>query len=327
MKTTDKEKISAWAKNQPHAREIFVSQTHHPKQAYVDAFARELSRLAPCIKIRPFDKKVSLPGIFMTDNILLSALPLEKELPPFLEALSCLDGSRPPLTREIQNMLDSLDHQRLLTLFIAMQCPHCPDMVRTLMSLAARSKKIFLHIIDGSLFSETARKYHVLSAPCLILDQGFRWTGHAEPEEILAMMHRPDPSQLGSQTLKHILEQGDAQWISRQMIQAGNLFDGFIALLLDSTWSVRLGAMVVVETLAEEAPDLAAQLGPILIQAFSDKDISVQGDILYALGEVGTSKTKTWIKKILPGLVHPDLLEAARDALAAIDENLPDHPV
>jgi glutaredoxin len=327
MKTTDKEKFSAWAKNQPHAQEIFLSQTHHPEQAQFDSFVREFSRLAPCIHIRPSDKKASLPGLFMTDNILLSALPLEKELPPFLEALSCLAGSWPVLTQAIQTMLDNLDHHSRLTLFIAMQCPHCPDMVRTLIPLAARSKKIFLHIIDGSLFPETAREHQVMSAPCLILDQDFRWTGHADIEEIVAMMHRPDPSQLGSETLKNILEQGDAQWISRQMIQAGTLFDGFIALLQDNTWSVRLGAMVVVETLAEEAPDLAAQLAPILIQAFADKDIPVQGDILYALGEVGTSETKTWIKRILPGLVHPDLLEAARDALAAIDENLPDHPV
>ncbi|MFN2358731.1 MAG: thioredoxin family protein [Desulfotignum sp.] len=326
MKTTDKEKISAWAKNQPHGQTIFVSHTHHREQEHFNAFARELSRLAPCITVQPSDKKASLPGIFVTDNILLSALPLEKELPPFLEALSCLAGSWPVLAQETQTMLDHLDHQSRLTLFIAMQCPHCPDMVRTLVPLAARSKKIFLHIIDGSLFPETAREHHVMSAPCLILDQDFRWTGHADPEEIVAMMLRPDPSQLGSKTLKHILEQGDAQWISRHMIEAGTLFDGFIALLLDSTWSVRLGAMVVVEILANEAPDLAAQLAPVLIHAFADKEIPVQGDMLYALGEVGTSETKIWIQKILPGLVHPDLVEAARDALAAIDEKLSDHP-
>jgi hypothetical protein len=76
--------------------------------------------------------------------------------------------------------------------------------------------------------------------------------------------------------------------------------------------------MVVVETLADKAPDLAAQLCPILIQAFRDQDISIQGDILYALGEIGTAETKAWIQKILPGLAHADLTDAAQDALAAI---------
>jgi hypothetical protein len=327
MKKTDREIIRAWAEKQSHVHTLFLSDTRHPEQSVFNTFASDLARAAPCIRIQSSDRETLLPTIFVADNIGFSALPMEKELAPFLEALSCPAGSLPPLAENLERLVKQIPHPCRLTLFIALQCPHCPDMVRTLIPLAARSKKIFLEIIDGSLFPETAREHHVMSAPCLILNQDVRWTGHAGPEEIVAMMLRPDPSQLGSETLKHILEQGDAQWISRQMIQAGELFDGFIALLLDSTWSVRLGAMVVVETLAEEAPDLAAKLDPVLIQAFADKDIPVQGDILYALGEVGTSETKTWIKKILPGLVHPDLVEAARDALAAIDENLSDHPV
>jgi thiol-disulfide isomerase/thioredoxin len=320
MKTEDKEKICAWAQKQTHTQKIFLSRTGHPEQAGFDAFTRELARLAPCLKIQPSEQKTHLPAICIADNIHFSALPLEKELAPFLEALTCLAGPLPPLADHIQGKLHLLDHPCRLMLFIALQCPHCPDMVRTLIPLAAHAKKVFLHIIDGSLFPEEARKYEVLSAPCLILNQDFRWTGQTSLKEILDMAIRPDPSQLGPDTLKNILEQGDASWISQQMIQTGHIFEGFAALLLDSTWSVRLGAMVVVETLAEEAPDLAAKLGPILIQAFADQEVPVQGDILYILGEVGTRDTKAWIQKILPGLVHPDLKDAARDALAAIED-------
>jgi thiol-disulfide isomerase/thioredoxin len=320
MKTEDKEKICAWAQKQTHTQKIFLSRTGHPEQAGFDAFTRELARLAPCLKIQPSEQKTHLPAICIADNIHFSALPLEKELAPFLEALTCLAGPLPPLADHIQGKLHLLDHPCRLMLFIALQCPHCPDMVRTLIPLAAHAKKVFLHIIDGSLFPEAARKYEVLSAPCLILNQDFRWTGQTSLKEILDMAIRPDPSQLGPDTLKNILEQGDASWISQQMIQTGHIFEGFAALLLDSTWSVRLGAMVVVETLAEEAPDLAAKLGPILIQAFADQEVPVQGDILYILGEVGTRDTKAWIQKILPGLVHPDLKDAARDALAAIED-------
>ncbi len=320
MKIEDKEKIRAWAQKQTHTQKIFLSRSSHPEQAGFDDFTRELSRLAPCLKIQPSEQKTHLPAIFIADNILFSALPLEKELAPFLEALSFLADPLPVLEDHKQRMLTLLDHPCRLILFIALQCPHCPDMVRTLIPLAAHEKKIFLHIIDGSLFPESARKHKVLSAPCLILNQDFRWTGQTSQKEILDMIIRPDPSQLGPDTLKNILEQGDARWICQQMIQAGHIFNGFAALLLHNTWSVRLGAMVVVETLAEEAPELAAQLCPLLIQAFADQEVSVQGDILYILGEIGTRETKAWIQKILPGLVHPDLKDAARDALAAIED-------
>ena len=320
MKPSDKQTICTWAQKQTHTVEIVLPRTGHPEQAGFDAFAGELARMAPCIRIRPSDKKSDLPALCIADNILVSALPLEKELAPFLEALSWLDGPLPSLAEDIGSMLDRLGHPCRLTLFIALQCPHCPGMVRTLVPLALHSKNFFLHIIDGTLFPETAQKFSVLSAPCLVLDQDIRWTGQTSQREILDMIIRPDPSELGTETLKHILEKGDAQWICQQMIQAGHIFEGFAALLLHSTWSVRLGAMVVVETLAQKAPDLAAQLCPILIQAFPDQDVAVQGDILYALGEVGTAETKAWIQKILPGLSHPDLTDAARDALAAIED-------
>jgi hypothetical protein len=147
-----------------------------------------------------------------------------------------------------------------------------------------------IQIIDGTLFPETAQRDKVMSAPCLILDNGFRWTGAVAAEEVLSMITQRDVSSLSSQTLKTILEQGDADWISQEMIQAGTIFQGFIQLLRHDTWSVRLGAMVVVESLAEENPELALKLCSPLIQAFDHSDITVQGDILYALGETG----KVW---------------------------------
>ena len=218
--------------------------------------------------------------------------------------------------------LEQLSRPCHLTLFIAVQCPHCPDMVRTLIPLAIHSKNIFLEIIDGSLFPETAREHQVMSVPCLILDQGFRWTGHVDPNEILAQAIEQDPSRLSADTFRQILEQGDADWICHQMIQTDTLFKGFTDLLLHPEWSVRLGAMVVVENLAQEAPHLAARMGPVLIQAFDDQTVSVQGDILYALGEVGNQTTRNWIEKIMPDLTHPDLMDAAKDALEAIEDRV-----
>jgi hypothetical protein len=186
--------------------------------------------------------------------------------------------------------------------------------------MALACSHIDLHIIDGSLFPKTADKNGVLSAPCLILDDDFRWTGSVEPEEIIGMITRRDPSQLSAGTLKNILEQGDASWIVGQMIKKGAIFDAFITLLLHDTWSVRLGAMVVVEELAETDPKLAARLPPILIHEFDGKDVTVQGDILYALGETGDRETREWIQSKLHALTHQDLVDAANDALETLED-------
>ncbi len=322
MKPSDIRKAADWAASQTRSHTLFLSETRHPGQPAFDAFASELTRTAPCVRVTPSDRPCQIPAFFIADNIRFSALPLEKELAPFLEALG-FQAHPSPLPENIQAQLAQLSTPCRLTLFIAVQCPHCPDMVRRLVTLAVHSKHIFLDIIDGTLFPETADAHQVRSVPCLILEPDFRWTGRVDSEEILTQMIERDPSRLSAATFRQILEQGEADWVCRQMIQANTLFKGFTDLLRHPEWSVRLGAMVVVENLAEQAPQLAVHLGPVLMQTFDDvSDISIQGDLLYALGEVGDPETRAWIENRLPGLTHSDLKDAAEDALAAIEDRV-----
>jgi hypothetical protein len=316
---TGEQTILAWAKKQTRPQTLEIFLTDHGEQKGFEAFGRSLSRLVPAIRIKPSDKKNFLPGFLLKANIIYSALALDKELSPFLRGLSCIQTRAPKPSKPVQALLEQITLPCELTLYIALQCPHCPGVVNTILPLAVFSDKIHLKIIDGTLFPEAAQKDKVLSAPCLILDNGFRWTGAVTAEEVLSMAVQQDASRLSSQTLKTILEQGDADWISREMIQAGTVFKEFIPLLIHDTWSVRLGAMVVVETLAQERPDVAVQLCPQLIQEFDHKEIPVQGDILYALGETGSLETKAWLKKKMKDLEDGDLKEAAQDAIEAIE--------
>jgi alkyl hydroperoxide reductase subunit AhpF len=311
--------ILTWEQKQTGKQTIELILTDHGEHKAFESFGRKLTALAPSIRIKPSDRQDPLPGFLLKENITYAALALDRELPPFLKGLSCIRTRAPKPREPVQALLDKISIPCELTLYIAMQCPHCPGVVDTILPLAVFSDKITLRIIDGTLFPETAQRDKVMSAPCLILDNGFRWTGAVTAEEILSMITQRDVSQLSAQTLKTILEQGDADWISREMIRTGTLFKEFVQLLLHDTWSVRLGAMVVVETLGEEHPDLAEKLCPLLIREFDRRDIPVKGDILYALGETGNLETKTWIQEILKDLENEDLKEAAGDAIDAIE--------
>jgi glutaredoxin len=298
---------------------IKLITTDHAENNQFVNFTNQLVNTTSHLKIESKKGGDILPGFLLKENITYSALPLKKELAPFLEALSQINGRPPMLSKSLGQTLDKIDIPVRLKLYIALECPHCPHVVRTLIPLSLNCTHINLHIIDGSLFPQTAQEDRVMSAPCLILDDDFRWTGSVSAQEIVTMITNRDPSQLSARTLKKILEQGDAEWITRQMIQKKKIFDGFIRLLVHKTWSVRLGAMVVIEELAETDPDLAAELCPPLIDLFEGKDIPIQGDILYALGEAGNTKTREWLTKRLPALVHPDLIDAAEEALESLN--------
>jgi hypothetical protein len=314
--------ILAWEDEQRGNHILKLLITNHREQKNFEAFSSRLSALAPSIQIKKSDRKNLLPGFLLKENITYSALGLDRELPPFLGGLASIQDNAKKLLPSIKTLLDQVKIPCSLTLYIAGQCPHCPSMVDAIFPLAVFSDNIILTIIDGTLFPEASKKDKVMSVPCLILDNSFRWTGSAEPEEILAMIIRRDASKLSPQTLRTILERGDADWISREMIRANTLFKGFIQLLLHDIWSVRLGAMVIVETLGQEDPELALTLPPILIPAFDQKEIPVQGDILYALGETGNRETKRWMEKTLKNLENNDLKEAAQDAIEAIESRV-----
>jgi hypothetical protein len=316
MDDRTKGRIEAWT---PLGRPtLSIADTEHLEQKTFETFARQWQEVSDSISWMNSSRPADLPGFFLKKNILYSALPLERELSPFLKSLEALD--QPELGDGIQTTLNNIEVPCRLTLYIALQCPHCPEMVERLIPLAAACENIHLHIIDGSLFPEKAQEDKVMSAPCLILNDDARWTGAVAEEEILDMIINKESMDLDTKALKTILEDGRAEWITERMRSSNQLFKGFAGLLFHDTWSVRLGAMVVVEALAEEAHALCTDLEKILIDAFSSKDVPVQGDILYALGEIGTPDTRDWIAAHQAALAHEDLKDAAQDAIQSIED-------
>lgn len=318
---TFKEQVSAWNNSTKNDIAIALHLTDHPETRQFETFAGMFTAIASQAKISPEKSEKELPGFQLTPSIYYSALPFQKELDPFLEALTLLGDKKLPISSDIQSRLEKIDIPVSLKLFIALACPHCPQVIRTVLPLAMACEHLHLHIIDGTEFPEAAQKEQVMSAPCLILDDDFRWTGEVTGEEIIEIITSRDPSNLSATTLKNILEQGDASWITQQMIEKQEIFNGFIQLLLHETWSVRLGAMVIVEALAEEDPGLALQLSPRLMDLFDNQAIPVQGDILYVLGEAGSAETKKWILGKMNVLEQQDLIDAAQEALSSLDES------
>ncbi len=314
-----KNMIMDWAQSLKNQIKIKLITTEHVETNQFVNFTKKFTEATSELTIDSEKGEKDLPYFQLKENIKYCALPLSKELEPFLEALSQINNHQVKLAEPIIKSLDKINIPVSLKLYIALECPHCPNVVRTIIPMAMICENLHLQIIDGTLFPETAQKDGVMSAPCLILDDDFRWTGEVTAQEIVEIITNRDPSQLSAATLKNILEEGDATWIAKQMMEKGEIFDGFIKLLLHEIWSVRLGAMVIVEELAETDPKLAEKICPQLIALFDKKDIPVQGDILYVLGEAGNSETKNWINNKIATLEHQDLIDAANDALETLN--------
>ena len=356
LEDDEKKTLLALEKLQKMPIQVTLIPSDHEQNPFFEAFCEALLQCTSKIKLIKATDKKELPAIVLQENMVFHAIPQGKIFSSFIEALlasssssssnsssssssssssnsssssSSNSSATPSSYPKLPNVLHlspktAANLSRIevpveLKLYIANQCPHCPGVLNTLLSLAAACSQIHLKIIDGTLFTDHALKNNVLSAPCLILDNDFRWSGGATPEEITDMIINRDPSVLSTSSLRMILEDGKADWIVRRMMEHNSIFPGFTGLVTHGIWSVRLGAMVVLEELAEKAPELAVQIGQELLKYFNDSDTPIQGDILYALGETGDERIKQKIIELMGKLNEPDLIEAAQEAVDAIE--------
>ncbi|MBU1052215.1 MAG: thioredoxin family protein [Proteobacteria bacterium] len=275
-------------------------------------FCDEFKVLAPVVQIRKEQEEpFAAPAIIIGrhKNIAYQALPEGKELLPFLEALSAAanPGTLPKYDFGFSTRIELPAH---LAAFIAQQCPYCPQVVTQVLCLAEENPLLRLTIIDGVLFGNLAEERGIRSVPTLILDNEIRWTGQINIEEVVRQCVRRDPAQLSTDTLRQIIENSDAARVASMMCSSNRIFPAFIDLLVHERWSVRLGAMVTVEYLAEESPDLAAQLFAPLQKRFTDLDASVQGDLVQVLAQLKNKE----IKEYLQTIVCSDCAESVREA-------------
>ncbi len=114
-------KIKTFTQARPIKTRIQRISTGHIENHEFALMADGLASLIPDLVIEEEKTDIGLPGFRLKDNITYSALPLDKELEPFLEALASLSGQGSPLSGEITKALDGMDIPVRLTLYMA---PH-----------------------------------------------------------------------------------------------------------------------------------------------------------------------------------------------------------
>jgi hypothetical protein len=317
MTGEDREIISAWGRTLVRPVTVRLMLTQDERSVRFREFCDTLGGLAPGLQVKEeatggTEKR---PAIGIGENIRYEAIPLERELRPFLDALSGPLSLAAGLPEQPSSLLGALQVPARLRVYITPRCPVCPKTVRLLLFFALSSEHVHVAVVDGDLFCEAAQADRIRSVPTTIFDDQFRWTGELPLQEVLNALLARDPSQMAADSLRGILDEGNAALLSDLMRRRGKVFPGFLQLLTHETWSVRLSAMTAFEFLAESSPEVASQAVAFLWQQFPAVIDQVKGDILYLLGVCGDPTAIPMIKALLPGLRSEELREAAEEAL------------
>ncbi len=259
------------------------------------------------------------PAIKIYDRLRYQAIPLGPELDPFMEISILQSELSQDLSGSVQAALDKMRVPTILKLFITPQCPFCPTAVRMLAPLTSLCEQIRLNIIDGTMFTEIAETDGIQSAPTLVFED-FRWSGTIPLEEVVDVIASRDPARLSASTIRNLVQEGSASQVAQLMLEHNMVFPGLIELLMSEKWSIRLGAMVVVEEILENDPYLASQVVKPVWKHFHTLEDSAKGDVVYLIGETGPLDMVPRLKHFIKETLNVELQTIAKEAIGSIKE-------
>jgi hypothetical protein len=320
MNDREKSLIRQWGRGLDSEITLRYTTSGHSMDESFKAFAHQMAELAPGIRLKKDgDAVVDRPTLFVGNHVAYQALPLDRELEPFLAVLGDGDALADRTAPNVQARLTGLKAPALVKVYITPHCPFCPATVSILLGLAACSDQVWVTVVDGELFPDAAQNDGIHSAPTVILDDRFRWTGSVDAGELVTLMLDRDPASLGAEALKGMIEDGNAEGVARMMAERGKIFPAFIELLNHPRWSVRLGAMVAFETLAEDHAVLAGEVLEPLVAVFADVDDMVKGDLLHVIGESGNEAALPFLRTVAAGDYDEEVRSAADEAIEKLN--------
>ncbi|KPA11915.1 NADH dehydrogenase [Candidatus Magnetomorum sp. HK-1] len=310
-------RIKEWQKQltQAISFKIICSQKHLDDPFY--AFGKSLESQSSYFDIHYQDAGKDLPEIKLTDNLHFHALPEGTELEPFLSAMNYI--VKPPVLSPDFTGIDTLPPTHLL-MFVSPHCPHCPSTLQKLLPIVWLNSDIHLKIMDVGLFPKQAEMHGIQSVPAVIY-KNFQWTGSIQIAEIVDVIIN-DPDQWEPETLQRMLSEGKADQLAKIILEKGTFIENFDQLIAHELLSVRLGAMVCVEYIADENFSLAQNLCDKIWQMIPKANLQVQGDLIYLMGICGTVDHITPLKQLKTKLTDDDIQDAINEALETIQERV-----
>lgn len=318
------ELIRRWNKELSRPVSVGLVRSRDKRSLALEAFLEAFRSLAGKVHLSPREgREGELPAILLGTSVRWQAIPEGGELMPFLRAVEMHfspDRATASMPEALRSRIESVSLPTDLKIHVTPRCPFCPRVLSEIIPLALLNPVLHLAVIDGALFPELAAGDNIRSVPTVILDGAFRWTGAGHMNEIVDVILNRDPARLGAKSLEDFIKGGNAESLARMMIDRGQVFPAVMDLFESPDWSVRLGAMVVLEEIAGKNPELSENMLDLLWNRLHRISGPAKGDVMYLFG-LGQPRSKLWIDRLKDILQNEDqeVREVVMEALEKLD--------
>ncbi len=253
-------------------------------------------------------------------NIHFLATPENRELEPFLEAITWLSGSAQPPAHSELEALKTVQRPVELVVFMSGFCPHCPAVVRHAIYIAAVQPLVDVSIVDATLFGDLAEKYKVKSTPTVVFSEGFTHVGELSLENMVKYVTQTDSPDFTTATLDSMIKNGRAE-DAAVLLCKKRFPQAILPIFKAPEFSNRMGALLVMEeALSLDPRCLDTLVGP-LSELLNLDETALRGDTAELLGKIGDPSASGALQTLLQKENDPEVTEAAKEALERLESN------
>ena len=112
------------------------------------------------------------------------------EFTSFILGLYNVSGPGQSVSEDVLTRIENIKTQTSLQILVSLSCTMCPDLVVAAQRIASLSPYVCTEIYDINHFPDLKDKYHVMSVPCLVVNEHKVSFGKKNMEEILDFIHK-----------------------------------------------------------------------------------------------------------------------------------------
>lgn len=326
MLEADKVKDLKTIADQAHKIKLVLINSQHTEMfLQMEAFCQDIQRELPEIELSVKEEQlVAYPAVKVTDkeervNLYYLGLPEKREWFPFFNALKNIATGAIMLEEEALKKVKSLSTPIEIKVFVTSNCAFCPLVVDLTNQLAVANSLLRVFIIDGNYHPDLVKRYKVTASPTVIIDEDYFLVGTEAREKLVRWLEKASQKIYDASVLKSLLKQARAERVVELCLNDEQYIHSLLVLLQDKELFSRIGAMRVLEELAEKSPKLIEKATSRIISMLDTNESRDKGDFLFLLGLIGSPEVISVIEKKAQGETA-EIKEIALEAIENIKE-------
>lgn len=199
-------------------------------------------------------------------------------------------------------------------------CSHCGRVVELVTKFAAVNPNLEVRIVDAIHFKELSKEHNIISIPTLIVNGRIKLTGQINEDKILDALKEDRYYDYKLGYYAYMLREGLVEELKKD-IKTKSDVKVVGDLLIHPMLRVRIGAMLLLEKLFKENPEIVEGAKPKIRELLKHRDSRVKEDAALILGKIGNKADIKFLEDLLVS-ENVDVRDSAVEAIEEIEERI-----